>query len=219
MFWNDDDETDSSDSDNEILDYVFQLKGKTLPQNYLDAFSQALQSNAHWWHSQDKLSFHIIIAGEEGNGWFRDSDPGAVIYISRRNMLVIRGPAVISEEIQQLGGKEVDLETHQITLQHKHNKAIKPSPTLYSRYVVSEQVEETIFLQEMIEQLKKLNVVCKKLLCGKQRTLSINGKEYLTRSLMLEDLSKEDSLVIQVAGLGKHQKNGCGVFVPHKSIK
>jgi hypothetical protein len=36
-------------------------------------------------------------------------------------------------------------------------------------------------------------------------------------SLMLDGLSPADSLRVLEAGLGRHRRLGCGLFVPHKS--
>ncbi|TCJ15700.1 hypothetical protein EZJ19_06425 [Parasulfuritortus cantonensis] len=36
---------------------------------------------------------------------------------------------------------------------------------------------------------------------------------------MLHDVSLEQSLQVQEQGLGRHRAYGCGLFVPHKSIK
>ena len=40
----------------------------------------------------------------------------------------------------------------------------------------------------------------------------------LTRSLMLADLTLEESLRLQQQGLGTHRHMGCGIFIPHKGI-
>jgi CRISPR-associated protein Cas6 len=41
--------------------------------------------------------------------------------------------------------------------------------------------------------------------------------EIVGYSLMLHELSPDDSLRMQAIGLGKERKFGCGIFVPHKS--
>jgi len=219
MYWNDEEETNSITSPDDKIDFVFQLVGKTLPQSYLFGFAHALQNQIQWWDDQDDISFHIVIAGEEGNGWFRGNNPEDPIYISKRNMLVVRAPRHLAEKIESLKDTGLDVLQHAVILKHKHNKEIKPAPTLYSRYVVCDDKDESSMVEEVVIQLQKLDIKCKKILCGKERSLNINNKEIITRSLMLEDLGKEDSIVIQSNGLGAFQKIGCGVFIPHKSVK
>jgi len=242
MFWNDDDESGSASPANETIDFVFQLVGSTLPQEYISAFANSLRDQAQWWNENDNLSFHMNIAGEEGNGWFRGDDPDDVIYISRRNLLVVRGSRSMADVIQQLAGVELVLMKqaeqqkkqpgqqqhqqqiaqnnvqHTVRLKHKHNKEIKPSPTLYSRFVVCGDQEEGEFLNEVVRYLRGLNVNCKKLLCGKQRKINIADTQVNTCSLMLEGLNKDDSILLQSRGIGDFQKYGCGVLIPHKSL-
>ena len=50
------------------------------------------------------------------------------------------------------------------------------------------------------------------------KSLTINGNKKYTRSLMIADLSKENSILLQDLGVGKGRIFGCGIFLPHKSI-
>ena len=52
----------------------------------------------------------------------------------------------------------------------------------------------------------------------KSKSLTINGNKKYTRSLMIADLSKENSILLQDLGVGKGRIFGCGIFLPHKSI-
>jgi len=217
MYWNDDNETDAVTPSHDKIDFVFQLIGQTLPQNYLGGFADVLHNQTSFWGENECVSFFVHIAGEEGNGWYRDSHPDAVIHLSRRNMLVIRAPIHLSLMVINMAGMNLDISQHNVQLKHKHNKEIRSSPTLYSRYVVCDDQSESDFIESVTAQLAALKVRCKKLLCGKTRRFIVNGKQLVTCSLMLEGLSKEDSIVIQSSGIGGHQKTGCGVFIPHKS--
>jgi len=38
-------------------------------------------------------------------------------------------------------------------------------------------------------------------------------------SLMLHDIDLMQSMILQERGLGMHRGYGCGIFIPHKSIK
>ena len=57
------------------------------------------------------------------------------------------------------------------------------------------------------------------MLCGKSAHFNFDGQLIKTRSLMLADLSTEDSLISQNNGLGDHYLFGFGVFIPQKGIK
>jgi len=219
MYWVEGEENPHCGSSLDQLDFVFQLIGSTLPQNYLAGFAAALHTQTNWWQTYAPLGFHLLIASEEGNGWSRGNAPEDMIYLSRRNRLVIRGPQSLSKEIESLSGKVLRVFRHEVRLKHKHNKCIKPAPTLYSRYMVCGDRHESEFISQIVRQLREFNIKCKKILCGKRRIILIDGVDVATRSIMFEDLKKADSVRIQALGLGNYQKFGCGVFIPHKSIK
>ena len=61
-------------------------------------------------------------------------------------------------------------------------------------------------------------VPIKKAICGKAKSITINGENRFTRSLMIADLSKENSILLQDIGIGDGRIFGCGIFLPHKSI-
>ena len=48
--------------------------------------------------------------------------------------------------------------------------------------------------------------------------LNFGKNAVYTRSLMIADLSKEESLRLQEEGVGEKKLYGCGIFLPHKSI-
>jgi hypothetical protein len=58
----------------------------------------------------------------------------------------------------------------------------------------------------------------RKALCGKTLALATPEGALAARSLMLADLSLEESVRLQQHGLGSHRAMGCGIFLPHKGI-
>ena len=58
----------------------------------------------------------------------------------------------------------------------------------------------------------------KKAICGKTKIMIIEGKNQFTRSLMIADLSKDHSILLQDLGIGSGRIYGCGILLPHKSI-
>lgn len=219
MYWNDEEDKDPFSPAEDVIEFVFKLQGHALPQNYLGAISHALHQYVKLWQSDYPLAFYVHIAGEEGNGWYRGNSEDDLIYLSKRNTLVIRASGNLSSEIEQQLNLSLDVDGYLIALRHKHNRTIKPAPTLYSRYVICTDDDEAQFVETIVKQLKERGIEIKKLLCGKKRPLTLNGEKIQTRSLMLECSSKEDAISLQQNGIGDFQKSGCGVFVPHKSVK
>ncbi|MCI5210102.1 MAG: hypothetical protein D3910_15200 [Candidatus Electrothrix sp. ATG2] len=51
---------------------------------------------------------------------------------------------------------------------------------------------------------------------GKRRTFSIRRKKIVGYSLLVSELSAEESLALQEKGVGGRRKMGCGFFNPWK---
>ena len=92
-------------------------------------------------------------------------------------------------------------------------------PTLFSRYVMtSETLDETQFLELAAEQLKALDIPCRKMLGGITHKMNFPAGPVFTRSLMVAELQPEQSVRLQQIGLGDGRTIGCGLFLPHKGI-
>jgi len=46
-----------------------------------------------------------------------------------------------------------------------------------------------------------------------------DGRERITRSLMVAELKQAESVRLQQHGMGEGRKLGCGIFLPQKDIK
>ena len=90
---------------------------------------------------------------------------------------------------------------------------------MFCRFVISDnKISEDDFLEKIQMELRNFNVNIKKALCGKSMTINFDKNTEYTRSLMIADLSKEESLKLQEEGVGGKKLYGCGIFLPHKSI-
>jgi hypothetical protein len=57
------------------------------------------------------------------------------------------------------------------------------------------------------------------MLSGRGHTIRTPEGGIETRSLMIAELTVEDSVRLQQQGLGPGRKIGCGLFLPHKGIE
>ena len=90
---------------------------------------------------------------------------------------------------------------------------------LFCRFVsCNEDLPEENFLEEVQTELRAYKVNINKALCGQSKRISFGEKSLYTRSLMIADLTKEEAVILQEEGVGKHRLFGCGIFLPHKSI-
>ena len=77
--------------------------------------------------------------------------------------------------------------------------------------------DEVAFVEEVESALAAMGVEAK-LICGQRHTLTDGERAIKGYSLVLHDLTPEDSLRVQYSGLGKERRFGCGIFVPYKVI-
>jgi len=90
---------------------------------------------------------------------------------------------------------------------------------LFCRFVsCDEGLPEDMFLEQVQKELGTHNVHINKALCGQSKKILFGGETLHTRSLMIADLSKKESIRLQEEGVGDQRLYGCGIFLPHKSI-
>lgn len=203
----------------DIIEVIFKVSGKTLCKQYVELLAEALHELSPWLGDSEEIAIFLNHAIEEGNGWYIDDNPDNPLYLSRRTKLYLRIPSVKEDELlQALDKAALEIAGHEIELKHSQSRLLNPSETLYSRFVLSEEADEEEFLNRMAQTLVSFGIQPQRLLCGKEREISINGKKVMTRSLMVNDLEKDEAIALQQKGIGPHRKYGCGVFVPYKSI-
>ena len=76
--------------------------------------------------------------------------------------------------------------------------------------------DEVLFQSAVERELQALHVNGRAI-CGRRHVVTFNAADLTGFSLMLDGLSPSDSMHVLEAGLGRHRRLGCGVFVPHRS--
>ena len=66
-------------------------------------------------------------------------------------------------------------------------------------------------------ELKGMGIRVRKILCGRSHYIRTPAGRLFTRSVLVADLDKDESLRLQHRGLGAHRKLGCGLFIPHRA--
>ena len=79
-------------------------------------------------------------------------------------------------------------------------------------------VDEEGFASDIIRILDELKITCR-FICGRQQTITTREGIVYGYSLMLHELPVDQSILVQQHGMGNNRKIGCGIFIPHKSIK
>ncbi len=217
MFWQEDEEKQAGQAP--VLDVLFQIDCRAVPLDHARELSAEICRALPWFADQPQAALHLIYGAASQNGWERPGDEQGEILLSRRSRLELRVPRERLEDARALSGQTLNIGGRQMHIGTAHEREINPYAVVFSRHVpADEQESENDFLARVVAELKQMDVPVKKALCGK--TEYVQGPEgpIFTRRLMIADLKPEESVRIQTHGLGRLQKLGLGVFVPHKGI-
>jgi len=217
MYWEEDENQQPAIAADIMVDVVFTIACKLLPQDHAHALAAQISELLPWLTEDTGSGVHTIHVAESGNGWQR---PGDMLHPSRRTKLILRVSKERATASAALCGKNLDIAGHQLLIKDLvDTRAMSTLTTLFSRYVVSPSgQDESAFLDEAARALGELHIKPRKLLCGREQSLSTGREKLITRSLMIADLEINESLTLQQRGLGSHRFMGCGLFIPHKSI-
>ncbi len=191
-----------------MVDIGFVVDGSVLPREHRLALADALESALPWLSAVRGAAVHQLKlpAGSEA-----DSP------LSRRTRLRLRVPREHAQQAAQLQGRELHVGTHRLRVGAPEQRELLPHGTLYAHFVSIDDAadaDEAAFLDGVHAELAALGVACRAI-CGRAQHDAPSGVQGF--SLMLDGLSREASLRILEAGLGRHRRLGCGVFVPHRS--
>lgn len=220
MYWQEENSAILPIVPDDIVDIVFSISCKVLPVDHAYSLSQAILLVLPWFVEEQGAGLHTIHVAESGNGWFRPNESGALLHPSRRTKFKLRVPKHRVEDAKKLVGEKLDIDGYIIEINSATVRSLSDHTTVFSRYVVTDGYDqEAEVLEEFARQLKDMGVKPKKMLCGTDTIIATPDKAVKTRSLMVADLSVEESVQLQMKGLGTHRWMGCGLFIPHKDIK
>ncbi len=219
MFWEENDRKDDMNTSDKVVDVSYKIDCKQLPASHAMELAHELYTALPWLKHERQVGIHQIHGATTGNGWERPAN-SELMYLSRRTRMQLRIPLKRVDDARQLTGREMHIAGEKLIVGEMITRQINPLSTLFSRYVVVPQgSDETEFLQWVMQQMKQRDIRVKKMLCGMGHAIEVEGKTLETRSLMVADLDKTTSVLLQEEGLGLYQHYGCGLFIPHKGIK
>ena len=219
MFWQESHEETRAVPDN-VVDIVYHIECRALPVDHAWALSQAVRAVLPWLDDEPSAGVHPIHVAESGNGWMRPESAGDLLCLSRRTRLVLRVPRHRIDAAQNLVGRQLDVAGHALRVDKASLRPLSAITTIFSRYVVSaDGLDETAFLQAALREMEALSVRPKKMLCGIEKVIATPDQPVHTRSLMLTELSQQESVLLQQHGLGPLRTLGCGLFIPHKDMQ
>lgn len=190
------------------VDVIYPLQGRTLPRDHRRALAQALEGVLPWLGDPAQAGVHRInaVAGI-----------GPTALLSQRARLALRVRRERLGALAPLQGVVLDVAGFPLRVgQAAVVRELLPHSTLYAHLVATADDEELAFLDSIETELEALGVPCQRI-CGRRQVIDNGGVPVTGYSLMLDGLSAAGSLRVLEAGLGRHRRLGCGLFVPHKS--
>ncbi len=194
------------------VELSFGLTGHTLPADHGYGLYSAIAHLSPDIHEQEGISIQTI-SGEP--------DKQGKIYLSRQSHLRIRLPYQ-PEKIAlllPLAGQSLTIGHHTIQLGIPQIHPLRPADKLRSRIVTIKKFQEPEPFKEAAQrQLDSLGIQGNLILPlnedGEPSRKAIKIKTYsvVGFSLIVTDLSDDDSLKLQKFGLGGKHRMGCGIF-------
>jgi len=219
MFWQESQEEVRAVPD-DVVDIVYQIDCRALPVDHAWALSQAVCAVLPWLAEEPTAGVHPIHVADSGNGWMRPESSGDLLCLSRRTKLVLRVPRQRIDAAQALIGRQLDVAGHALRVEQASQRPLSAITTIFSRYVVSANgLDENAFLQAAVHEMAVFGVRPKKMLCGIEKVIATPEQPVHTRSLMIAELSQQESVLLQQHGLGPLRFLGCGLFIPHKDMR
>ncbi|MBF0266945.1 MAG: hypothetical protein HQL46_16905 [Gammaproteobacteria bacterium] len=222
MFWNEKDKQADITQSDLVVDVSFKIECKQLPGDHIDFLYQALIYKFPWLTNDERISVQQLYLPASGNGWERGiHTTDNIIHLSKRTRLNIRLPKFLEHKIGELENTLLDINGYPLTIKQFKTYPIKTSDILVARfaYYCDTDNDEALFLQKAYQEITSRGIEVTKMLCGKAVPITINNKLITTRSLMIAELTKRQTIALQEKGIGDFYQLGCGLFVPQKGIK
>lgn len=203
------------DNPSASLPYInlsFSVTGESFPADHGYGLYSALTHWNHNLHHLEGLSIQTIAGIPDKQG---------KIYLTERSRLVIRLPYDQVPLVYGLAGKTLTIGNHTIHLGIPQIYRLQPTSKLKARIVTIKGYQEPeAFLEAALRQLEDLEIKGTIVVPvnekgeAERKTIKIKRFTVVGFKLGVFDLSDEDSLKLQIYGLGGKRRMGCGVFVP-----
>jgi len=211
-----------------FLELQFSLRGKTLPADHgyalYSAIKKLLQEKPNTSLETINISSDLLLCSIPGI-----PNREGIIYLDSSSCLRLRCPAEQAQQWYRLLQNQVlDIRGHLIRLIQPRLTLLEHSEALRSRLVTfhleqwNSQEAPIHFLHSCRRALENLGIEGKVFIDSNAdgdlalRALKIREKNVLGYGVVVEGLKEEDSIKLQVLGLGGRKHFGCGWFYPYK---
>ena len=211
-----------------MLDLVFTLSGNKIPADhgyFLHSALCGIFPSLHNIKQRGNTGIHPISGIPCGN---------RMLAMDSRSMLILRVPADNVADYLELCGRQLEIGSEVISVEAPSSRKLRPAAALRSRLVTIKGFTSPVeFLNAAHRQLQELGIRGKAHLIARsgavsaegktdnrlaspflKRTISIKGKSVVGFALLVTDLTADESLHLQMSGLGGRRTMGCGIFLP-----
>jgi len=193
-----------------VVDLYFHIQGKEVSVDHgyalYSAISRILESGDEnkWLHNADNIGLLPVRGRYAGQG---------KLILGQNARFGLRLPVNLIPKVLRLAGKRLDIDGEALRVGVSTTSALIPATVLYAHIVTTKNGEdENRFDAEIQRQLDALNIKGKPAR-GPRRIVTIKDKKVVGYSLLVSELTAEESIRLQEQGLGGRRKMGCGVFV------
>jgi len=187
------------------VDICFQVIGKHVPVDHGYLLYAAISRILPHFHDDDSVGLKLVRGRYMGDG---------LLDISPRSELVLRLPVYRIGRYLQLAGKKLVMDGQDLMVGVPNTRALVPSAAVHSHLVTTKNwTDQARFEAEVSRQMDALKVVGQ-FSVGERRTFKVHSKQVVGYSLLVSEMSAEDSIALQENGLGGRRRMGCGFFEP-----
>ena len=185
------------------VDLCFHVSGRNVPVDHGFGLYGAVSRVIPGIHEDDATGIKLLRGRYIGEG---------LLDISPVTELILRLPVSSIPSYLNLAGKALDVLGCSLRIGVPRTRSLIPSVVLYAQLVTTRNgQDQDRFEEEIKKQLQHIGVNGK-FTTGKRRTFQIHGKQVVGYSLLLDELTAEESITVQERGLGGRRKMGCGFF-------
>ncbi len=192
-----------------IIDMAFTVVGDALPRDHRRDLAAAIGLVLPWWAALEGAGMHRLNVA---------AGAGPLALLSNRTRLTLRVPRERAADAAALEGATLQVGPSTLRVGAPQARELRPYSTLYAHLVAADddagEADEMAFLGAVAAELSALGVSGRSI-CGRRQVVEAGALQGF--SLMLDGLNAEGALRVLEAGIGRHRRWGCGVFVPHKS--
>lgn len=199
-----------------VINLSFPVIGAELPADHNHRLCGAICKQLPYLHDLEGLAINTItgIPNKQGK-----------ITLTPKSRLLLRLPVEAIAQVYVLASQTLDIGGCTIQLGNPELQTLKPVDTLKARLVtIKGYTEPEQFLGAAQRQLQALDINANIGIPAndkgepKRLTLKIRNHMIVGFSVVVSDLSPEDSIKLQIQGLGGKRRLGCGIFSPILSV-